>query len=174
MKSWIFILVDSCWNVIWWNCFVSEEISVCTAKISSWFWAVHSLLEHWLFLLICPCFSFLPPSLLMPFSTPTPVPLKLPPPRQLKWPWGISFLDGLVGGETFVIPRAIVLGWQSCLHFTLLETGKFSSSSAGYLHHFLYMERQILALGYSTWLMEVSQVGWISTCVDWRIIPTLQ
>lgn len=58
----------------------------------------------------CPCWCL--------FSTPPPIPLKLPPSRLLKWLWGVSFLDGLIGAEIFIIPRAIFLGWPSWLHFT--------------------------------------------------------
>lgn len=39
------------------NCIVSDEISTCTEKISTCFWAVCSLTELWLFLCICLCFS---------------------------------------------------------------------------------------------------------------------
>lgn len=35
--------------------------------------------------------------------------------------------------------------------------------------HFFYKERQILAMEYSMWPVEVGQVGWISTCVDGRV-----
>lgn len=45
------------------NCVVSDEISTLIEKISTCFWAVHSLIELWLFLCICLCFSSPPSSL---------------------------------------------------------------------------------------------------------------
>lgn len=167
VESWIFILLDSCWNIILRNCFVSDEITVCTENISSWFWAVCSLLELWLFLHICP-FHLHPCWCL----SSTPVPLKLLPPTVKM---ATRHLHGRLGVEIFVIPRSIVWGWPGCLHFTqcMLRTS-FLYSAQGTFLHFLYMKRQILAPGYSTWLMEVSQVGWISACVDWRVILALQ
>jgi len=109
------------------NCVVSDEISTLIEKISTCFWAVHSLIELWLFLCICLCFSSPPSSLFvfLPsvladiffFPTPAPIPLKLSLSRHLKWLWGVSFPDGLIGVEIFVIPRAPLLGWPGWLHF---------------------------------------------------------
>jgi len=60
------------------------------------------------------------------------------------------------------------------LHFTQCCWASFLRSVQGTSLCFLYMEGQILALEYSTWPTEVSHVGRISTCVDWRVILALQ
>lgn len=146
------------------------------------FWWNHSMhWEHFQLILGCllplralvisPYLSFPPPSLLMPFfySCST----KIATTKTVKM--ATRHLHGRLGVEIFVIPRSIVLGWPGCLHFTqCMLRMSFLYSAQGTFLHFLYMKRQILVLGYSTWLMEVSQVGWISACVDWRVILALQ
>lgn len=161
--------MDLCWNVIWGNYFVSDEIAVGTEKISSWLWDDQSLLRFWLFLLICLGLSFPLPSLLMHFSTPIPVALKIASTKTIKMPVR-HFLPGWTSWvKVFVNPRDVILAWLSCLHFThcCWKTFHFYAQSSS-LHCF-YKERQILALRHSMWPVEAGQVGWISTCVDCRV-----
>lgn len=87
-------------------------------------------------------------------------------PRPLKCPGGISFLDGLVGLRSLWIPEMSSYTELPSFHTLLLEN--FSIFLLRVLH-FFYKDRQILALGYSMWPVEVGQVGWISTCVDCRV-----
>lgn len=126
-------------------------------------------------LVIPPCLSFPPPSLLMPFfySCST----RIATTKTVKM--ATRHLDGQLGVEIFV--RSL---WFPDLLFWADQGASVSCNVCCWqiffvqlrvhFFNFLYMERQILALGYSTWPMEVSQVGWISTCVDWRVILALQ